>query len=102
MGVIRGCCAACGRSCRRPTPGAAAGGGEPAEQVVVEALVTGAAVEAFHDTVLLRLARRRGALTDAPLLLPLFDEPRGSFGDVVSEDHRRPPAPADEGVEVPP
>ena len=76
-------------------------GGEPSEEVLVEALVAEAAVQALDEAVLRRLSRRNVVPFDAPIFLPLQDRARGQLGAVVGDDHQRSAARLDEGIELP-
>src|SRR5437588_10382429 len=63
--------------------------GQAGEYMLVEALVAEAAVEALHEPVLLRLARRDVLPGHAAVLLPAQDRMRRQLGAVVTDDHRR-------------
>ena len=76
-------------------------GRESAKHVLVEALVAEAAIEAFDEAVLHRVARRNGVPFDALILLPLQDGARDQLSTVVRDDHQRTPAHPNEGIEFP-
>src|SRR3977135_534523 len=62
---------------------------ERAEHVLVEALVAQLAVEALHEAVLHRLARRDVVPVDPALCRPAQHGVRGQLRAVVGHDHRR-------------
>lgn len=66
-----------------PGPDQSPGMAQVGEQVLVEALVPQAAIEAFHEAVLHRLSRRDVVPLDVALLLPLQDRVRGELGAIV-------------------
>ena len=57
---------------------------QASEHVLVQAFVAEAAVQAFHEGVLHRFARRDVMPFDAGVLLPLQDSARGQFSPVVA------------------
>ena len=61
---------------------------EAGEEMLVEALIAQAPVEALDEAVLHRLARRDVVPFDMALLLPVQDGVRGQLGAVVAHDHR--------------
>ena len=69
------------------------------EEVLVEALVPEAPVQALDEAVLLRLAGRDGVPLDATFLLPAQHRMRREFGSVVLDDGKRPAAQFDEAIE---
>ncbi len=66
--------------------------------VLVEALAAEAAVKAFDEAILHRLAQRDVVPFDVVVLLPLQDRARGQLGAVVTDDHERPAAKDNECV----
>ena len=62
------------------------GVGQVAEHGLVEQLVPHSAVEALHEAVLHRLARRDVVPLDPALLLPLQDRVRGELGPVARRE----------------
>ena len=66
------------------------------EQGLVEAFVAQAAVEAFDEAVLHRLARRDIMPFDLTRLRPAQDRRRRQFGSIVADDHMRLPSQADQ------
>lgn len=60
--------------------------GVVAEQMLIKALVAEAAIEAFDETVLLRLARRDIVPGDAAIFLPAQDRMRRQLSAVVADD----------------
>ena len=77
-----------------------AGCRQAAEQVHVEALVAEAAVQAFDEAVLHRLARGDVVPLDSMVFLPLQDRMRGQLGSVVADNHERPSTKGDECIEL--
>ena len=69
------------------------------EGVLVQALVSEAAVEALDEGVLNRFAGSDKALLAAALLLPCQYRPTGELRSVVGDDHQRKPAQLSETVE---
>ena len=69
--------------CRNQMAGMAQGW----EQVLVQALVPQTAVEAFHEAVLHRLARRDVVPFDLAVLLPFEHGVRRQLGAVVADHH---------------
>ena len=57
--------------------------------MLVEALVTQAAVEALDEAILHRLARGNVVPFDTVVLLPAQDRVRGQLGAVVAHNHAR-------------
>src|SRR5580658_203555 len=70
------------------------------EHVLVEALVAEAAVEAFNEGVLHRLARRDVMPTDASILLPAQHGVGGELAAVVADYHQRLLALRDDRIEL--
>ena len=73
---------------------------QAAEQVLIEALVAEAAIQALDEAVLHWLARRDVVPLDGLVLLPVQDCPRGEFGAVVADDHQWPATPGNESIEL--
>lgn len=59
------------------------------EQMLVQALVAQAPVQAFDEAILLRLAGRDGMPLNPTLFLPTQDCVRGQLSAVVRDDHHR-------------
>lgn len=57
------------------------------EEPLVETLVAHLSVEALHEAVLYRLARRDVVPFDTPVFLPCQDGIRGQLGAIVRHDH---------------
>ena len=57
------------------------------KQVLIEAFIAQPSAEAFHDSVLHRLARRDVVPVDLSLLLPCGNGVHGRLGAVVGDDH---------------
>jgi len=70
------------------------------EQVLVQAFVTQATIERFHEAVLLRLARSDVLPFDAGVLAPGQNGMTGQFGTVVADHHARQPATLGDGGEL--
>ena len=70
------------------------------EDVLVEALVTEAPVEAFDKRVLDRLSGRDVVPFAAALLLPVHEGVRSELSAVVADDHQRLLAGRDDGIEL--
>ena len=68
--------------------------------MLVEALVPQTAVEALHDPVLLRLARRDVVPFDPAFLLPAQDGVARQFGAIVRDDHGRSATPGDDPIQL--
>src|SRR5436190_11218722 len=68
------------------------GGVQAAEQVLVEAFVAEATVEALHEAILHRLAWSDVVPHHGVILLPLQDRSGSQLGAVVADDHQRPSA----------
>lgn len=62
------------------------------EQVLVQALVPQATIEAFDEPLLLRLTRRDVMLLDPGVLAPGEDGVTGQLGAIVADYHARQPA----------
>ena len=72
---------------------------QAAEHVLVQAFVAETTVEAFHEGVLHRFARRDVVPFDAGVLLPLQDGARGKSRPIVADDHQRTTAQTDDCVQ---
>lgn len=59
------------------------------EQVLVETLVSQAAVEALDEAVLHGLSRRDVVPLDLPVFLPFQDGIRRKFGPIIADHHAR-------------
>ena len=57
------------------------------EQVLVQALVPQAAVEAFHEAVLHRLSRSNVVPLDLAILLPFQNGVRGQLRPIIADHH---------------
>ena len=66
-----------------------AGMAQVGKEVLVEALVPQAAIEAFHEAILHWFARRDVVPFDLPILLPFQHCIRGELGAVVRDHHAR-------------
>lgn len=64
-----------------------AGMAQTGEQVLVQAFVPQAAVEALNEAVLHGFAGRDVVPFDLPVLLPCQDRVRGQFGAIVGNHH---------------
>lgn len=69
--------------CRDQMSGVAHGG----EQVLVQAFIPQAAVEALHEAVLHRVAGRDVVPFDCAILLPFQDRVAGQLGAVIADHH---------------
>ena len=78
-----------------------AGMAQAVEEMLVQALVPQAAVEALDEAVLHRLARRDVMLFDLPFLLPFEHRVRGQLRAVVADHHAGKPAHLGDPVELP-
>jgi hypothetical protein len=76
------------------------GMGQRGEQGLVEAFVPQATVEALHEAVLHRLARRDVVPLDPSLLRPAQDGRRGQLGAIIADDHMWLAAAAHQGLSV--
>ncbi len=70
-----------------------------AEQVLVQTLVAQAAIERFHEAVLLRLAGRNVMPLNAGVLAPGEHGMTGQLGAIVADHHARQPATLGDGGE---
>src|SRR3954451_10558052 len=73
---------------------------EITEQVLVEALVAQPAVEALHEAILHRFARRDVVPFDVVLLLPSQDGIRSELSTVVADNHAGMPPELDNAIEL--
>jgi len=76
------------------------GGRQALEEMLVEAFVAEATVEALHEGVLDRLAWRDVVPFDAVVLLPAEDGVRRKFGAIVAHHHQRLASGVDKTVEL--
>src|SRR5215831_6070941 len=68
--------------------------------VLVEAFIAKTAIEALDKSVLNRLAWGDVVPADNAVLLPVQDGARSELGAVVADDHQRPLAGCDDGIEL--
>jgi hypothetical protein len=73
---------------------------ERAEQRFVQQLIAQAAIEAFDEGILLRLAGRNVVPLDLPVLRPAQHCHAGELGAVIGNDHCWTTAGCDHGVEL--
>src|SRR5438309_9048303 len=73
---------------------------QAAEQVLVEAFVAEATIEALDEAILHRLARSDVVPFNGVILLPLQDRSGGQLRAVVADDHQRPSALAREPLKL--
>src|SRR3954449_6974526 len=73
---------------------------QSAEQVLVEAFVAEATIEALDETILHRLSPSDVVPLDGVILLPLQDRSGGQLRAVVADDHQRPSALAREPLKL--
>src|SRR4030081_401897 len=73
---------------------------QSAEQMLVEAFVAEATIEALDEAILHRLARSDVVPFKGVILLPLQDRSGGQLRAVVANDHKRPSALAREPLKL--
>jgi len=73
--------------------------GQRGEQCLVQAFIPQPTVEAFHESILLRLAGCDVVPLDAPVLGPLQDRHARQLGAVVADDHQRLASAGDEPIQ---
>src|SRR5947209_12854772 len=73
---------------------------QAAEQVLVEAFVAEATIEALDEAILHRLARSNVVPFNGVILLPLQDRSGGQLRAIVANDHQRPSALACEPLKL--